>query len=158
MKGVTCVQIRINHLQQLQYLAEILADLSHPQMIILLEGDLGAGKTTFSQFYGRRLGVKRVINSPTFNIMKSYQGRLPLYHFDVYRLADSDEDLGFDDFFYGEGVCLIEWAHLIQDILPQQFLKINMAYISENEREITLTAQGDNYQQLLAKVEQQWLH
>lgn len=150
------MRLQIQNLQQLQHLATILANEVQPQTVILLEGDLGAGKTTFSQFFGKALGVKRVINSPTFNIMKSYQGKLPLYHFDVYRLAESEEELGFEDFFYGDGICLIEWAHLIKESLPQQFLQLNMTYINEKERQIILTPKGDYYQQLLKKVEQQW--
>ena len=92
-------ELKINNLEETQVLASKLADLVEAQHTITLEGDLGAGKTTFTQAFAKQLGVTRVVNSPTFTIMKQYNGRLPLNHLDVYRLADSDEDLGWDEIF-----------------------------------------------------------
>lgn len=81
-----------------------------------LEGDLGAGKTTFTKSLAKGLGIERNVNSPTFTIIKEYKsGRLPLYHMDVYRLGDEFEDLGFDEYFEGDGVTVVEWAHLIEE-------------------------------------------
>ena len=91
-----------------------LATLLQPGDVITLEGDLGAGKTAFTKGLALGLGVQRNVNSPTFTIIKEYQGTMPLYHMDVYRLEDSYEDLGFDEYFEGNGVTVVEWAHLIE--------------------------------------------
>lgn len=90
--------------------------------VLLLNGDLGVGKTAFSKGIGKGLGIRETISSPTFTILQIYEeGRIPLYHFDVYRIADAEEmyEIGYEDYFYGQGVCLIEWADLIQEILPE---------------------------------------
>ncbi|MCR5776505.1 MAG: tRNA (adenosine(37)-N6)-threonylcarbamoyltransferase complex ATPase subunit type 1 TsaE [Lachnospiraceae bacterium] len=90
--------------------------------VIALKGDLGVGKTVFTKGFAAGLGIKEHINSPTFTIMQSYdEGRLPLYHFDVYRIGDIEEmdEIGYEDCFYGDGVCLVEWAQLIKEIMPE---------------------------------------
>lgn len=95
--------------------------------IFLLEGELGVGKTVFAKGFAQGLGIEEPITSPTFTIIQEYsQGRIPLYHFDVYRIADVEEmyELGYEGYFFGEGVCLIEWASLIEDILPRECKKI----------------------------------
>lgn len=92
-------------------------------------GDLGVGKTIISQGFAKGLGIDDVVNSPTFTIVKEYDsGRLPMYHFDVYRIGDIDEmeEIGFNDMIYGEGVCLIEWADLIEELLPEHYTKIQI--------------------------------
>ena len=97
--------------------------------IITLDGDLGAGKTVFSKGIAKGLGVSEEVTSPTFIIMQSYSGgRLPLYHFDVYRLEDSDEllETGAEDYLFGDGVSVIEWAELIEDILPENVIKVSI--------------------------------
>ena len=89
--------------------------------VYCLEGDLGVGKTVFAQGFAKGLGIAEAVNSPTFTILQSYEeGRLPFYHFDVYRIADVEEmdEIGYEDYFYGDGVCLIEWAELIEELLP----------------------------------------
>ncbi len=89
--------------------------------VYCLLGDLGTGKTVFSQGFAQGLGIKEAVSSPTFTIIQEYEdGRLPFYHFDVYRIEEIEEmdELGYEDYFYGEGVCLIEWSNLIEDILP----------------------------------------
>ena len=98
-----------------------------PGEIICLDGDLGVGKTVFTQGFAAGLGIDDYVNSPTFNIVKEYEGgRLPLYHFDVYRIGDPEEmdEVGFDDYVYGDGVSLIEWAELIEEILPEKRTRI----------------------------------
>ena len=107
---------------------EKLAGLLFPGSILTLEGELGAGKTTFTKGIGKGLGIKKVINSPTFTIVKVYQGKLPLYHFDVYRIGDIEEmeEIGYDDYFFGQGICLIEWADLIEEILPEKLIKVTI--------------------------------
>ena len=97
--------------------------------IYCLDGDLGTGKTVFSQGFAAGLGIKEAVNSPTFTIVCEYEeGRLPLYHFDVYRIGDIEEmdEIGYEDYVYGEGVCLIEWANLIEEILPDHYQKITI--------------------------------
>lgn len=97
--------------------------------VFLLEGDLGVGKTVFTQGFAAGLGISEPVNSPTFTIVQEYEeGRLPFYHFDVYRIGDVEEmeEIGYEDYFYGEGVCLIEWANLIEEILPEKACKIKI--------------------------------
>ncbi|WP_078415071.1 tRNA (adenosine(37)-N6)-threonylcarbamoyltransferase complex ATPase subunit type 1 TsaE [Priestia abyssalis] len=127
-------------------IASKLARLLHPRDVLLLEGDLGAGKTTFTKGLAKGLGITRNVNSPTFTIIKEYKGgRLPLYHMDVYRLDDSFEDLGFDEYFEGDGVTVVEWAHLIQEQLPVQLLQINLYHEEEAARRLELKARGQHY-------------
>lgn|GEM_PF-255729 len=128
-------------------LAERLADWAEPGTVIALDGDLGAGKTFFAQAFARRLGVREVVNSPTFTIIKEYEdGRLPLYHMDVYRLSqDEADELGLDEYFYGQGVVLVEWARLIPDLLPPARLQIEIGHAGGNARVIRLTGTGQPY-------------
>ena len=98
-----------------------------PGQIYCLNGDLGVGKTVFTQGFAKGLGIEEPVNSPTFTIIQEYEGeKMPFYHFDVYRIGDVEEmdEIGFDDYIYGEGVCLIEWADLIREILPEDFVGI----------------------------------
>lgn len=111
--------------------------------IIALTGDLGAGKTTLTKAIALGLGITEPITSPTFTIVKEYRsGRLPLFHFDVYRIGDEDEmyELGYEEYFFGDGVCVIEWADLIEDLIPETALRIDIAYgQAEEERIYTCT-------------------
>ncbi len=136
---------QIHSLEETQALAQRLADLVGPGDTITLEGDLGAGKTTFTQSFAKGLGVKRTVNSPTFTIMKQYNGRIPLNHLDVYRLADSEEDLGWDEIFFGDAVTVVEWAHLIEEELPKERLAISIERLGETERLFTFKATGEKY-------------
>ncbi|GFI61068.1 tRNA threonylcarbamoyladenosine biosynthesis protein TsaE [Clostridiales bacterium] len=105
--------------------------------IYCLSGDLGAGKTVFTKGFARGLGIEEHITSPTFTLINEYYGRLPLYHFDVYRVADSEEMeyVGCDEYFFGDGVCLIEWAELISDIIPPnaKWIKIDKNLDKESD-------------------------
>lgn len=103
-------------------LGKRIGELAKPGMVLSLVGDLGVGKTVFTQGLANGLGIQEPINSPTFTIVQIYEeGRLPFYHFDVYRIGDIEEmdEIGYEDYFYGDGVCLIEWANLIEEILPE---------------------------------------
>lgn len=105
--------------------------------VLALIGGLGTGKTALTRYIAEGLGIKSRVNSPTFNIVKEYRGgRLPLFHFDVYRVSDSDElfNIGCEEYFYGDGVCIVEWADLIRDILPENTRYIYIDY-GENEGE-----------------------
>lgn len=100
-----------------------------PGQIYTLDGDLGVGKTVFTKGLAWGLGIREPVNSPTFTIVQEYRdGRLPLYHFDVYRIEDPEEmeEIGYDDYFFGEGVCLIEWAEKIRELLPEQVIRITI--------------------------------
>jgi len=108
-------------------LGERIGREAQPGQIYTLTGDLGVGKTVLTQGVARGLGVTELVNSPTFTILQSYEsGRLPFYHFDVYRIGDVEEmeEIGYEDCFYGTGVCLIEWAELISEILPENCISI----------------------------------
>ena len=100
-----------------------------PGQVICLNGDLGVGKTVFTQGFAEGLGIREPVNSPTFTIVQQYdEGRLPLYHFDVYRIGDISEmdEIGYEDCFYGTGVCLIEWSGLIREILPEHVTRVTI--------------------------------
>ena len=110
-------------------LGEKIGQMAKPGMVISLTGDLGVGKTVFTQGLAKGLGIEEPVNSPTFTIVQVYEeGRLPLHHFDVYRIGDLEEmdEIGYEDYFYGEGVCLIEWADLIREILPEQMCRVTI--------------------------------
>ena len=129
-----------------------LATFLRPGDVITLEGDLGAGKTTFTKGLAQGLEIKKNVNSPTFTIIKEYQGRLPLYHMDVYRVEDSFEDLGFDEYFEGDGVSVVEWAHLIEDQLPQELLAIQIYLADNDSRRIILKPKGKRYEDLCKEL------
>lgn len=106
-----------------------IGQLAKPGQIVTLIGDLGVGKTVFTQGVAQGLGITEPINSPTFTIIQVYEsGRIPFYHFDVYRIGDIEEmeEIGYDDYFWGEGICLIEWANLIEELLPQNITVVTI--------------------------------
>lgn len=110
-------------------LGERIGEAIRPGTIISLVGDLGVGKTVFTQGVAKGLGIHEPVNSPTFTIMQVYEnGRLPFYHFDVYRIGDIEEmdEIGYEDYFYGEGVCLVEWANLIEELLPEGVCQVKI--------------------------------
>lgn len=110
-------------------LGKEMGEEAEPGQVICLNGDLGVGKTVFTQGFAEGLGIAGPVNSPTFTILQEYEdGRLPFYHFDVYRIGDVSEmdEIGYEDCFYGEGVCLIEWSELIQEILPDEVITITI--------------------------------
>lgn len=115
-----------------------LSSCLEPGDIIALIGDLGTGKTTLTKYIAKGLGVTETISSPTFNIVKEYRsGRLPLFHFDTYRLGSGDEllDIGADDYFFGNGVSVVEWADIVMDVLPEEAIVIEIEYgMNEGER------------------------
>ena len=124
---------------------EQLAKDARPGDIYTLDGDLGVGKTIFTKGMAKGLGIEEPVTSPTFTILQEYEsGRLPLYHFDVYRIGDPEEmdEIGYEDYFYGDGVCLIEWANLIEEILPEQICRVTIEKDLEkgfDYRRITVT-------------------
>jgi tRNA threonylcarbamoyladenosine biosynthesis protein TsaE len=121
--------------------------------VVCLVGDLGAGKTTMTQSLAKALEVDDYITSPTFTIVNEYEGKIPMYHFDVYRIGSSDEmyDIGYDEYINGEGVCIIEWSNLIEDILPDEYLKIELKY-KDMGREMTLIPKGEKYEKIVEEL------
>jgi tRNA threonylcarbamoyladenosine biosynthesis protein TsaE len=118
--------------------------------VITLEGDLGAGKTTFTKGIAEGLGVKRKVTSPTFTIIKEYDGLLPLYHMDAYRLENSEEDIGFFEYFNGTGISVVEWAQFIEEFLPRERLNIKISYLDdESSRLISFQPKGKYYERII---------
>ena len=121
--------IETNSAEETFALGKALGEKASPGQIYTLDGDLGTGKTVFTQGVAAGLGITEAISSPTFTIIQEYDtGRLPLYHFDVYRIGDIEEmeEIGYDDYFFGAGICLIEWADLIREILPEHVIRITI--------------------------------
>ncbi|WEG17214.1 tRNA (adenosine(37)-N6)-threonylcarbamoyltransferase complex ATPase subunit type 1 TsaE [Alkalihalophilus pseudofirmus] len=129
-------------------LAERVGELVQAGDVLTLEGDLGAGKTSFTKGLAKGLGVTRVVSSPTFTIIKEYKGRIPLYHMDVYRLDEGAEELGLEEYFEGEGVSVIEWASIIREQLPNDRLDIVITHAGDTTRELSFFASGIRYEQL----------
>jgi len=138
------IKIKIKNENQMQNLGLIIAECAYPNLVIALVGDLGAGKTTLTKGIGKALGIKRVINSPTFTIMKAYDTTSPtikkLYHLDVYRLSSSEEDFDLEEYFYLDGLTVIEWAHIISDLLPLDAWEIEIKDLGSNERLVNIKA------------------
>ena len=140
--------------EETQDLGYRLGKLIKQPVTLLMFGDLGAGKTTFTQGLAKGLGVTRRVNSPTFNILKIYQGRLPLYHLDAYRLEGIHQDLGFEEYLEdSDGVVVVEWPMYITDLLPENNIRITIVNGNDDQRMITIETNGV-LEQALAK---EWL-
>lgn len=129
-----------------------LGNLLNASDVVLLEGDLSAGKTTFTKGIGQALGVTRVINSPTFTIVKTYSGRVNLYHMDLYRLDGLGNDLDLYEYFEGDGVCVVEWPHQVDDLLPDEYVSVNITRTGQNTREIKIEGIGEKYKKLVGEI------
>lgn len=123
-----------------------------PNMVICLNGELGSGKTMFVKGIANALGINEVITSPTFNIIKEYEGELPLYHLDVYRLDEASNDIGIEEYFSKGGIVVIEWAENIKDILPEERLDIKIKVLGENKRSLVFKPYGQKYEELCEAV------
>jgi tRNA threonylcarbamoyladenosine biosynthesis protein TsaE len=139
-------------IREMEHLASLISKELFSGFVLCLEGDLGAGKTTFTKFLGKGMGVTDVINSPTFTIMKIYNGEWDLYHMDVYRLAGIGADYDLEDYIYGDGVCVIEWYKHIEESLPQDRLTIDIKIIGETARLLTIEGTG-KYEQIVKKID-----
>ncbi len=133
-------------------LAQNLESEKFPNMVICLDGELGSGKTVFTKGFANALGITETVTSPTFNIIKEYDGELPLYHMDVYRLDGNTEGVGIEDYFNKGGVVIIEWASTIKDILPDERLDIKFKIAGENTRVLIITPHGKKYDDLCEAV------
>ena len=123
-----------------------------PNMIICLDGELGSGKTVFTKGIANALGIQESITSPTFTIIKEYEGEVPLYHMDVYRLNGDVDGTGIEEYFTKGGVVVIEWADMIKDILPKERLEIKFRVAGENTRVLILKPYGQKYEDLCEAV------
>lgn len=137
-------------------LGERLGALAGPGDFIALTGELGSGKTHFARGVVAGLGVDRSVpvTSPTYTLMNLYAGRLPLYHFDLYRLAGDQDvaELGFEEYFYGSGVCIVEWAERLRELLPEEHLTILFSYRDDTSRSITLEPHGAHYEAIVKNM------
>ncbi|NLI66515.1 MAG: tRNA (adenosine(37)-N6)-threonylcarbamoyltransferase complex ATPase subunit type 1 TsaE [Tissierellia bacterium] len=150
------MEIRINGLKETEDFGIKLGRLLEPGDIVCLNGELGAGKTTMTKSIGIGLGVEEYITSPTFTLINQYRGRMPVYHFDVYRLENVEElyDLGFDEYFFGNGVCIIEWAEKIERMLPEDRLVIDIKNGKNiDERTLHISGHGPRYEELIKELE-----
>ncbi|MDN5574402.1 MAG: tRNA (adenosine(37)-N6)-threonylcarbamoyltransferase complex ATPase subunit type 1 TsaE [Pediococcus sp.] len=151
-------KVKTNDAEQTEKIGAQLAPILEPNDVLLLDGDLGAGKTTFTKGLAKGLGIKRYVKSPTFTIIHEYhEGRMPLYHMDVYRLEDGGgDDLGWDEYFFGGGVSVIEWSQYIRDYLPDDYLKLKIARNDDDDdqRILTFEPQGQHYEELVAQLKE----
>jgi tRNA threonylcarbamoyladenosine biosynthesis protein TsaE len=137
--------------EETQKLGQFIGELAEAGDIILLNGTLGAGKTCLVQGIARGLSITEITASPSFVLMREFHGRLPLYHVDLYRLELVEiDELGLDDYFYGQGLCAIEWAEKGLSLMPMDYLLIEMSYLEQNQRSIRLVPIGKHYQLLLS--------
>ena len=139
-----CVEDTINY-------GEKLGSLLKKGDCVVLEGELAGGKTTFTKGIGKALGVKSIINSPTFNILKIHKGNIDLYHIDAYRLEGNDYDLGFDEFL-SEGVMVIEWPQYYEDYLPDAFLIFTFDLLGDSSRIITVSQKGHSFDWIVEEM------
>src|SRR4030042_926777 len=143
--------------EETRKIGTIIGEIAVPGDVLLLEGKLGSGKTCLTQGIALGLGIDDYVLSPTFVLMRELYGRLPLYHIDLYRLDHIEEiaDLGLDDYFYGMGVCVVEWAEKGLSVLPTENMLIQINYQGETERRLVLTPNGKRYEELLTKIKEQ---
>lgn len=143
-------EYKVSSAENTRQFAEKLAKYMVAGNVLTLQGGLGAGKTTFTQGLAKGLGITQVVNSPTFTIIKEYYGKFTLYHMDVYRLENgyNDNDIDFDEFFYGDGITVVEWPSIIHNLLPDEYLNIKIEVIDENLRKIIIEPYGDQYEKI----------
>lgn len=146
-----------SNVEQTYEFASVLAGLLEEGSVILMHGQLGSGKTAFAKGIGKGLDIKETITSPTFNIVRCYfNGKLPLYHIDAYRLEGSNKDIGLDEYLEGDGICLVEWPDYIQDILPLNYLEVSIEVIDLEKRKYQFVAHGSQYESILERVDEIW--
>ncbi len=149
------MEIILKGLKDTEKFAIKLGKLLGPGDIVCLNGDLGAGKTTMTKSIGLGLGVEEYITSPSFALINQYRGRMMVYHFDVYRLEEVDElyDLGFDEYFFGQGVCIIEWAERIEKMIPKERIVIDIKKTDNiDERILHISGSGDRYKEIIKEL------
>lgn len=135
-------EVIIDGLKEMEIFGKKVGKHVFPGFLLCLEGDLGAGKTTFTKFFGKSIGINDTINSPTFTIMKIYEGVLDLYHMDVYRLNGIGSDYDLEEYIYSDGVCVVEWYKNIINSMPDELLIIEIEIIDENKRLLKIEGTG----------------
>jgi len=151
--------IELSGLDKTEELAKVIGEVALPGDNLVLTGDLGAGKTTLTKGIARGLGIEQMIKSPTYTIIREYdQGRLPLYHMDIYRVAASGADLGLDEYFEGEGLSVIEWGNLLEEALPEDYLELNLEKSDTDleDRDVKLQAYGEQSEAFKQRIVEQW--
>ena len=134
-------------------IAENIESEKFPGMVICLDGELGSGKTVFVKGFAKALGIQETITSPTFSLVKEYHdGEMPLFHMDVYRMEDSKENFGLDDYLNQEGICIIEWPEMIEEQLPEERLDVKIKVIDDDVRVFVFTPYGEQYEELCQAV------
>lgn len=150
------LQIRTSTVEETRTWGEILGKLLQPGDFVGLTGDLGAGKTSFTQGIAAGLGVEEPVTSPTYTLINEYEGRCPVYHFDAYRINSLQEmeDLGYTEYFFGSGVTIVEWADMIESLLPGEHLWVEINKTDEHEegRLIHLAAKGSRYDKIIEEL------
>lgn len=134
------VKYNIKTEEEMIKLGESIGKIVYPNIVITMNGSLGAGKTTMTKGIGKSLGIKRVINSPTFTIMKIYEGTMNLYHLDVYRIENSNSDFELEEYFYLDGVTVIEWSDNIKELIPQDAVNLRFQIEDDSSRTVTIEA------------------
>lgn len=152
--SLNCLELISHSPEETQNLGVSIGQLARPGDIILLVGNLGAGKTCLTQGIAWGLGSQEYAMSPSFMLVRELYGRMPLYHIDLYRLDHLEEiaELGLDEYFYGHGVSVVEWAEKGWDVLPEEHLLIEISHLSDTERRLQLKPSGQRYQELLGQL------
>ena len=145
-------EIIIKSPKEMIELGEKLGTVAFPNMLITMLGDLGAGKTTMTKGIAKGLGINGVVNSPTFTIMKIYEGRLKLYHLDVYRIENPLDDFELQEYLEDDGVCVIEWANQINELLPHDRLDIEILDLGNDKRKVILKSSSIIYDNIISEV------
>lgn len=148
------MKLTVNNLKDTEQIGKIISRCLEKGTVLCLDGDLGVGKTALTQFIAKNFGVEEYITSPTFTIIKEYEGRLPFYHMDVYRIDSEDDmyDLGYDEYIYSEGVTIIEWSHKIKGILPDEKIDIVIQRLSDSSRLMTIVGKGKVYDKIAEEL------
>lgn len=151
--------IELSGLDKTEELAKVIGEVALPGDNLVLTGDLGAGKTTLTKGIARGLGIEQMIKSPTYTIIREYdQGRLPLYHMDIYRVAASGADLGLDEYFEGEGLSVIEWGNLLEEALPEDYLELILEKSDTDleKRYVKLISYGEQSETFKQRILEKW--
>jgi tRNA threonylcarbamoyladenosine biosynthesis protein TsaE len=153
-QSMNCLELISHSPEQTQEFGASIGELCQPGDVFLLEGTLGAGKTCLTQGIAWGLGIKEYAASPSFVVVRELHGRLPLYHVDLYRLDQIEEiaELGLDDYLYGKGVCVVEWAEKGLSVLPSEHMLIQLSYLSDDERKLQLKPYGERNKEILAQL------
>ncbi len=151
--------ITLTELQQTERLGVIIGEVAEPSDNLVLTGDLGAGKTTLTKGIAKGLGIDQMIKSPTYTIIREYQqGRIPLYHMDVYRIESGADDLGLDEYFEGDGLSVIEWGQQLGDYVPEDYLELILHKVPQDpdQRQAELVPHGAQGTAMKQRIEEMW--